>query len=1279
MRTAYLFLGGALAIPSIAAAQITVTGVSTTATQAILQYDSPVQQACSVKVADMNRAISIVSGAQSSGTVTITTKAPHGLLPGAVVFLESTGAPAWEGWQTVGSAPASTTFTFANPTAGTSRGGVVGVLVDDVNATLYTGADQDSRAGNILSGYSRAFVVGHRDAPIALDGNRYTQALQANSRHHYTLKCGSDAVSGDFSTTNPPLGSTHNDGLPVDRGAPGQYAYPNIQWSNPAQALIDPLTGLRSFRSSGPAGTPSTTQTFATALDPTSAWKNPSGPLASWGSVATFSGPCSSGSCALLLRADNLTLGAASYSGGISSLDWVAVTVSNASSTSPCSGDDCKIVACLTVNGVSCASSGLEIALTTTPATYTLGTRSLMDLWQGSGPPAITSVDVSQASGTVTYTASSNQVTLVSGSAFNIKWGAGSQIKVAGSWYTIAAVRNENQLTLSSGPSSNLAGAPYSANNFGVLIRKKTPAANTVSIGYTTFQYGSSPMGTANTIVEGACSQNFVVVGGVNGYNCFVATELYWVAANGSDVRDLGKAVLGYPSGYNGWCGYPGGSSFDPLNGDIWYCLAGTSDNLHNAIVQSQYLGNHATGTPGVGIPFCANDGNVQPCINLTTMTLVDVSGPAFSAAYRASGYNPPLYGWGWSGSYGVGDDIAIRVNEGAQDTKGWIFIYTLGDRTPYGTDANSFRPIAATSTYQTAPFSWCKLHEGNAPDSGWISPSFNDLDSYVTTLTSATLNITPSAAGGLNTCPTNSLGVTGQTCTHITVSGEPASGGVTLQPIQVGDTYKIDRELLRVVVKNSPTDLWVQRGYAQGGYGYWLLQSHAGTSLAMSCGCRTPMATTIGLWDYQDDPYGANATGTTLLPDLTAGGGHGVELNGVGIDDGGSWWQSNPQCDTSVLGPVATCYQIRHGHVGDLHNSPLSFVGLNLPFAGALGFGNPNAVDSHTGWCSGPTGWCLDSRPMLGNDGASGTMVGSAGSPFVNVAGQLWKYAGGAGPLNRKLLATMAYVGGSPLVDVSGPRSSIPLDSTGSYEYCHALTAGECRPDSSAGDLYVNAPYVSYPYCYYPGIGSQPGDANGICMGDLGSDTGYLVQVGIARQDLFGTLSRRIGTNYSRWNRMAVFWVSYASPAGEVLFSNAPWLDGVRTDNLISVPAPYPAPDSTPRATFVPVTIQKDAPPADLMVHDVAVEFGYAENGDPGSFYCTSRQESCVAVSGAISPSTPFFYEQSETYSGAACSAGCTVAIPALSQRVLYYRWKYRDAFGKVIATSDIRATATP
>jgi hypothetical protein len=1280
MRTVYLFFAGALVIPMIAAAQIAMTGVSTTATQAILQYDSPVQQACGVKVADMNRAISIVSGTQSGGTVTITTRAPHGLLAGAVVYLESSGAPAWNGWQTIVSAPTATSLAFANATAGTSKGGVVGVLVDDVNPALYAGADQDSRAGNIVSGYNRTFVIGHRDAPIALDGNRYTRALQANSRHRYSVTCGSTTISGDFSTRNPALGDTHSDGLPVDRGNPGQYAYPNIQWSNPKQALIDPLTGLRSFRSSGPVGTPSTTQNFVTALDPSAVWKNPSGPLATWGGAATFTGPCSSGSCSLLLRADNLSLGSAGYSAAANSLDWVAVAISNASIGSACSGDDCKIAACLTVNGVSCASSGLEIALTNTPATYTLGTKALMDLWQGSGPPPITSVDVSKASGTVNYTASSSQVTLVSGSAFNIKWAAGSQISVAGSWYAIASVRNENQLTLSSGPSSNLSGVPYSANNFGVLIRKKTPTANVVSIGYTTFQYGSSPMGAANTIVEGACSQNFVVAGGVNGYSCFSGTELYWIAADGSDVRDLGKVSMGYPTPYNnGICGFPGGSSFDPADGSKWYCLNSDANLGHNVILQVQYAGYWAAGTAGQSIPFCAYNGGVQPCLNVTELADVEVAGPAFSAAYRASGFNPPGYGWGWSGSYGNGNDIAIRVNMGAQDTIAWIFVYTLGDRTPYGTSGGSFRPIAATSTYRTAPWSWCVLHEGNAPDSGWISPSFNALDSYTTTLTSAALNTAPGGPGGLNTCPSNALGVTGQNCTHITTTGEPTSGGSTFQPLQAGDVFRVDSELMRILVKNSATDLWVQRGYIQGGNMFWGLGSHSGTALAMSCGCRNNLGTDVGLWDYQDDPNGLNATGATLLPDPTVGPGHGVEMNGVGIDDGGDWYGNNPACPASALGSPPHCYQIRHGHVGQLYTSTPLFIGLNLPFAGVFGFGSPNAVDSHPGWCSGPAGWCLDSRTMLGNDGASGgATLGSSGSPFVNVTGQLWKYAGAGGLLNRKTLATMAYVGRSPLVDVSGPGSSIATDSTGSYEYCYALIAGECRSGASAGDLYVNAPYVGYPYCYYPGIGNQPGDANPICIGDLGADAGYLVQVGIAQPDLLGTLSRRIGTNYSRWNQMAVFWVSYASPGGEVLFSNAPWLDGVRTDNLVSVPAPYPAPDSASRGAFIPIAVQT-APPPGLMVNDVIVEFGYAENGDPGSFYCTSRQESCVAVSGAVNSPAPFFFEQVETYSGARCTAVCAVAIPALPQHVLYYRWKYRDAFGAVIATSPIHAVATP
>src|SRR5271157_3834184 len=136
MRAVFLFCARSVAIPLIAVAQITVTGVSTTATQAILQYSSPVQQACSLKVADMNRLISIASGvsainrslpigsggweapkrgvggARLIASVTITTAAPHGLLPGAVVYLEGSGVDGWDGWRTIDSAPTPASFTF---------------------------------------------------------------------------------------------------------------------------------------------------------------------------------------------------------------------------------------------------------------------------------------------------------------------------------------------------------------------------------------------------------------------------------------------------------------------------------------------------------------------------------------------------------------------------------------------------------------------------------------------------------------------------------------------------------------------------------------------------------------------------------------------------------------------------------------------------------------------------------------------------------------------------------------------------------------------------------------------------------------------------------------------------------------------------------------------------------------------------------------------------------------------------------------------------------------
>lgn len=48
-------------------------------------------------------------------------------------------------------------------------------------------------------------------------------------------------------------------------------------------------------------------------------------------------------------------------------------------------------------------------------------------------------------------------------------------------------------------------------------------------------------------------------------------------------------------------------------------------------------------------------------------------------------------------------------------------------------------------------------------------------------------------------------------------------------------------------------------------------------------------------------------------------------------------------------------------------------------------------------------------------------------------------------------------------------------------------------------------------------------------------------------------------------------------------------------------------------------------------------------------------------------------------TPGGVSCSSGCTVVVPALSRHVMYYRWRYLDSTGAVIATGATQSMVTP
>jgi hypothetical protein len=412
---------------------------------------------------------------------------------------------------------------------------------------------------------------------------------------------------------------------------------------------------------------------------------------------------------------------------------------------------------------------------------------------------------------------------------------------------------------------------------------------------------------------------------------------------------------------------------------------------------------------------------------------------------------------------------------------------------------------------------------------------------------------------------------------------------------------------------------------------------------------------------------------------DQTNTGGHLGEGGGVRVNSTGTWYRiGDTACPKETLSTYGVCYQMRHGTLATAILAPTLGLAADPPFGGVLGVGNPNSVDSHPGPCQSQ--WCLDARPMDGGSGdGAASMVGSSSSPGILVTGQLWKFAGGANSLSPKTLATMAYVGRSPLVDVSGPSSVIPTDATGSYRYCVVLTAGECRPGSAAGDVYVSAPFVSTPYCSYPGIANQGDDTNAICIGTLGAYTGNLVQFGHTKQDSTGAMLRRLGPAFSRWNQQGVYWNMSMTTTGQLGMSQVRWLDGVRHEDILTVLPSFPATDSISRNTFVPMRLNINILPTNDGGNNVVVEFGYAENGGADSFFCTSRQETCVAANSAVNQASPFYFAQTETYSGVPCASGCTVTIPALSQRVLYYRWKQLDASGAVVAVSDTRAIVTP
>jgi hypothetical protein len=115
----------------------------------------------------------------------------------------------------------------------------------------------------------------------------------------------------------------------------------------------------------------------------------------------------------------------------------------------------------------------------------------------------------------------------------------------------------------------------------------------------------------------------------------------------------------------------------------------------------------------------------------------------------------------------------------------------------------------------------------------------------------------------------------------------------------------------------------------------------------------------------------------------------------------------------------------------------------------------------------------------------------------------------------------------------------------------------------------------------------------------------------------------------------------------------------------------PVPVDDGIDRSTFVPAMVSV-TPPSGQNIASARIKFGYAEQGSPGSYFCTSRREACVAVSATIDPLNPFRFSETDSYNPMPCAAGCTISIPVYPLHTSYYSVEFLNPAGVAVAATN-------
>lgn len=946
--------------------------------------------------------------------------------------------------------------------------------------------------------------------------------------------------------------------------------------------------------------------------------------------------------------------------------------------------------------------------------------------------------------------------------------------------YSISTVDSATQITLSTGPASDITVAQsWAVDAFGFLVKKKTASADTVSIQYASATYRTSA-GTSWPAGGGPiCSIGIVTgPGGKSGQLCYFGDVNVFISLDGTTISaynnirpheentlwSQGSDCVGNLYGDN-----MGIIGVNPNYPNRMYCRPFTGQDRYFVI--GDYTGDYRTLDPTKGygslypsyagypvVPNCngfngrATDPPVTlpsgtPCVSYTVVTssmkstienygnqlwrkmATTIGGVNCVADENTLGavWNPTLQKM----------HISIKCNTG-QDTAGITYIWEVDDA------AKTINPIAEIASWARNGTRWSMYHGGTGPVdyslgrvewtphpmNVYLNPSIQ-LDStgtlsgpwlmvYTSVNGNSDVDMTASGANGLQSCATWSSSpylptptpdgttlIDGQPsgCTTVTVDGEPyddtlgateasilaadtathlaktgASGRKWLQDIQVGDmllhynasanNYK-SSEYMQVISKTGSGPgmtlvLW------RGG-GLKTLQNDSTTETSqLAPQTHTGRGRKLLAWmEYTTSngfypKYYVNYLSSALGP---AGGerldfspGHGQIRLGASVGSAG-----NNNYGIS-LGDFAT--------VRRFESLPAFTVPQDVKFHGRQGQNNLIS-ESHVTYVDGAGAgnkydYMIDGRPWNGYTGSPPD--GSA--PISGTTG-VYKWAAATWgaqtytTLYPKHLPTMARAQKRVIRSISGPGSSI-TDAT-TYTFCYAFVAGECRATSVAGDFYMSVPRVTTVSSVAQSSGADASASYDMAFTHTTSVMSKYTQTLLTPLST-GTATRALTSGFDNYRVEDSYKNWSVTSTGTTGVGRTRGLEGVKSE-VFTVEMPPISLDSWDRTRYIPMQIGVRAFPG---ANQAAIEFGYAKYGNPssGQYYCMDRLDAC-RTKATPTDTNPFDFGV-ETVSATSCTSGCTIDVPVVGNRILYYRVKYYNS-GSLVSTGAQQVMVTP